>query len=152
MIRFKGQTTVRRSKLMSKIHSTGGKDEVLLRKKLWHLGLRYQINVKTMPGKPDIVFSKYKIAIFIDGEFWHGYNWKEKRLRIKRNRDYWIRKISHNINHDSQINQELHNQGWTVLRFWASKVLKNPDYYVNLVLYYINARQEDPNYAYFFQG
>lgn len=137
---------------MSKIHSIGGKDEVILRKRLWKMGLHYRINVKELPGKPDIVLRKYKIVIFVDGEFWHGYEWKKRRVKIKHNREYWIWKIQYNINHDSKINQTLYKQGWTVLRFWSKKVLKNPDYYANLVLYFVNSISEDPtSKPYFYQ-
>lgn len=82
--------------------------------------------------------------MFIDGEFWHGYNWKVKRTRIKRNRDYWIKKIERNINRDSAQNQELHNMGWTVLRFWYHDVTKNPDYVIQTILYYVRCTEEDP--------
>ena len=144
MSRFTGKTTRERSKLMSRIHSTGGKDELIIRKRLWHEGIRYRINYKKLPGSPDIVITKYKIAIFIDGEFWHGYNWAEKRTRIKRNRQYWIKKIQRNINRDSEQNQELHEMGWTVLRFWSHDVTKNPDYVIQTILYYVRCMEEDP--------
>lgn len=68
---------------MSKIRSKDTKPEILLRKKLWSLGYRYRLNYKKLPGKPDIVLVKYKLAIFIDGEFWHGYKWNEKRRKNK---------------------------------------------------------------------
>lgn len=152
-VKYEFKTTSEKSKQMSKVRSANGKDEVILRKLLWHMGLRYRVNVKNLPGKPDIVLSKYKIAIFIDGEFWHGYEWKKRKSRIKNNREYWIWKIQYNINHDSIVNQALHDQGWTILRFWSKKVLKNPDYYANLVLYYVNAVITDSDArGSFFQG
>ena len=144
MSRFTGKTTRERSKLMSKVHSTGGKAEVEVRKQLYKQGIRYRKNYKKLPGSPDIAITKYKIAVFIDGEFWHGYNWKVKRTRIKRNRDYWIKKIERNINRDSAQNQELHNMGWTVLRFWYHDVTKNPDYVIQTILYYVRCTEEDP--------
>ena len=73
---------------MSRVHSTNGKDEVVLEKLLWHSGVRYRKNYKALPGKPDIAITKQKIAIFIDGEFWHGYNWEYYKHHIKSNRDY----------------------------------------------------------------
>ena len=152
-MKYNFNTTSEKSKQMAKVRSTNGKDEIILRKRLWHMGLRYRTNVKDLPGKPDIVLKKYKIVIFVDGEFWHGYEWKKRRAKIKRNRKYWIWKIQYNINHDSKVNEELHAQGWTILRFWSKKVLKYPDYYANIVLYFSNAFVEDPeSKGSFFQG
>lgn len=145
MTEFEGKTTSLRSKIMSNIHSTGTKPEVLLRKRLYHEGIRYRVNYKKLPGSPDIVITKYKIVVFVDGEFWHGYNWEKKRTRIKRNRNYWIQKIQKNINRDSQQNQELHQMGWTVLRFWSHDVLKRTDYVVQTILYYVRCMKEDPD-------
>ena len=72
-------TTTERSQLMKKIHSTDTKAEIALRKALWANGIRYRKNYAKLPGKPDIAIVKNKIAIFVDGEFWHGYNWEEKK-------------------------------------------------------------------------
>lgn len=85
-------TTPERSKLMRKIKSNNTKPELLLRKSLWTLGVHYRLNVSKLPGKPDIVINKKKIVIFVDGEFWHGYNWEQKKLKIKSNKDYWLKK------------------------------------------------------------
>ncbi|AOF48284.1 MULTISPECIES: very short patch repair endonuclease [Tetragenococcus] len=131
----KMKTTAYRSQMMSKIKSTGGKAEVLLRKKLWHHGIRYRKNYKRLPGKPDIAITKYKIAVFVDGEFWHGYDWRTKKERIKSNREYWISKIEKNIARDKYQNEELRKLGWTVLRFWEShEVLKKTDDCVKKIL------------------
>lgn len=115
-------TTKFRSKLMSKIRSKETKPEQKLRKVLWDLGLRYRKNVKSMPGKPDLVFTKYKLIVFIDGSFWHGYNWEEKKKKIKSNRDFWIPKIERNMQRDRNNNQILKSLGWTVLRFWDHEI------------------------------
>ena len=127
---------------MSRVHSTGWKDEVILRKMLWHKGIRYRTNYKKLPGKPDIAITKYKIAVFIDGEFWHGYEWEKHKPRIKRNREYWIHKIEYNIEHDKEVNEKLRADGWIVLRFWSKKVLKNPEYYTGIILWYIRGEKE----------
>ncbi|EEU91598.1 very short patch repair endonuclease [Enterococcus faecalis] len=121
------ETKEYRSKMMSKIRSTGGKAETLLAKRIWHEGYRYFRNYKKLPGKPDIAITKYKIAIFVDGEFWHGYDWDNQKLkRIHTNRDYWIPKIEKNMAKDKQVNEELRNMGWIVIRFWEKhEVLKN---------------------------
>ncbi|OQO57749.1 very short patch repair endonuclease [Enterococcus hirae] len=123
------ETKEYRSKMMSKIRSTGGKAETLLAKRIWHEGYRYFRNYKKLPGKPDIAITKYKIAIFIDGEFWHGYDWENQKLkRIHTNREYWIPKIEKNMAKDRQVNEELRNMGWIVIRFWEKhEVLKNID-------------------------
>ena len=114
-----------RSRTMSKIKGKNTKSELILRKELWRRGYRYRINVKTITGSPDIAIKKYKLAIFVDGEFWHGYNWETKKDKIKNNRDYWIPKIEKNIKRDKEINQALKNDGWTVIRFWEQEVLNS---------------------------
>lgn len=116
-----------RSKMMSKIKSTGGKAETMLAKELWHSGIRYFRNYKKLPGKPDIAITKYKIAVFVDGEFWHGYDWEnQKKKRMHTNREYWISKIEKNMKRDTIVNKQLEELGWTVLRFWEkSEVLKD---------------------------
>jgi len=118
-------TTFERSKLMRKIKSNNTKSELLLRKSLWSLGVHYRLNVSKLPGKPDIVISKKKVAIFVDGEFWHGYNWEQKKLRIRYNKDYWLKKIERNIQRD-QINAKLlTEQGFTVFRFWEHELKRD---------------------------
>lgn len=112
-------TTEERSKIMSSIGSKDTEPEIKLRKALWHKGYRYRKNYKELPGTPDIAITKYKLAIFVDGEFWHGYNWEEKKKKISKNRDYWIPKIEKNIERDKKFKQELEKMGWVVMRFWA---------------------------------
>jgi len=105
-----------------------GKDtsiEILLRKKLWEKGYRYRKNYKNLRGKPDIVFTKYKIAIFCDSTFWHGYNWEDKKKRLGTNREFWIRKIETNMERDKKVNEDLISDGWIVLRFWETEIKKN---------------------------
>ena len=126
-MKYSFQTTKSKSKQMSKFHSTGGIGEVIIRKILWRNGIRYRINYKKLPGKPDIAITKYKIVVFIDGEFWHGYECEKYKPRIKCNRDYWIKKIEYNMQHDKEVNNKLKSHGRTVLRFWSKNVLKNPD-------------------------
>ena len=107
-----------------------GKDttiEMMLRKKLWEKGYRYRKNYNKLAGKPDIVFPKYKIAIFCDSTFWHGYNWEEKKKRLDTNKEYWIKKIERNMERDKRVNEELTSQGWIVLRFWETDIKKNLD-------------------------
>jgi len=118
-------TTPERSVRMSNIRSKNTGPELKLRKQLWKLGIRYRINVKNLPGKPDIVIVKAKVAVFVDGEFWHGYNWEEKKKRIKSNADYWIPKIEKNIARDIANNNDLISMGYKVLRFWEHEINKS---------------------------
>ncbi|MDB5086874.1 MAG: Very short patch repair protein [Mucilaginibacter sp.] len=108
-----------------------------MRKALWAKGIRYRKNNKTLPGKPDITILKYKIAIFIDGEFWHGYNWPKKKLAIKANRDYWIPKIERNMQRDEANNIKLIKLGFRVFRFWEKQVQKETAYCINEIKQYI---------------
>lgn len=127
-------TTIQRSIQMSKIKSKDTLPEILLRKALWRYGLRYRKNVSHLPGKPDLLILKSKIVIFVDGEFWHGYNWEEKKQRIKSNRDYWIAKIEGNIARDKKNNLLLLENDYTVMRFWQHEIKNNLDECINLIL------------------
>ena len=132
-------TTKKRSKIMSKIRGKNTKPELLFRKALWAKGVRYRVNSKQLPGKPDISIKKYKLAIFIDGEFWHGYNWDEKRNTIKSNRGFWTPKIERNMQRDKEVNQQLHDLGFTVFRFWETEIKTDLDKCINDVLVFITA-------------
>lgn len=110
---------------MSKIKGKNTIPEILLRKKLWNLGYRYRLNVAKLPGKPDIVIERKKLIIFIDGEFWHGYNWQEKKLKIKSNAEYWIKKIEGNMKRDIDNVIKLQSMGYKVIRFWEKQVRKD---------------------------
>lgn len=127
-------TTAERSALMAKIKGKNTTPEMLLRRALWNAGFRYRVDVKQLPGKPDIVFKSKKVVVFIDGEFWHGYNWDEKKTKIKANRDFWIPKIERNMQRDSENNSKLDQLGYMVFRFWANDVKSGLDNCVNKVL------------------
>lgn len=101
------------------------KPELLLRKELWGRGYRFRKNYKELYGKPDIVFLSKKIAIFVDGKMWHGYDWEKQKNDFKSNRDYWIPKIEHNIEHDIKVTKELRDSGWIVMRFWDFEVKRD---------------------------
>lgn len=98
--------------------------EQILRKELWNRGIRYRKNVRRIYGNPDIVFIGLKIAVFCDSEFWHGYNWEERKNDFKSNRDFWIPKIERNMERDIEVNEKLRSEGWTVLRFWGKEIKK----------------------------
>lgn len=118
-------TTESISKRMSNVHLKGGTAEAALCKSLWSNGIRYRKNYKKLPGSPDIAITKYKIAIFVDGEFWHGENWEERKAKLKSNRDYWIEKIEENIERDKRVDRQLKELGWTPLHFWEKEVKQN---------------------------
>ena len=94
-------------------------------KELWKRGLRYRKNVNGIFGKPDIVFIGKKVAVFCDSEFWHGYNWEERKNDFKSHREFWIPKIERNMQRDIEVTEELRKQGWTVLRFWGSEIKRD---------------------------
>ncbi len=120
-------TTPERSKIMGKIRGKNTKPELAFRKALYASGYRYRIDHKKLPGRPDIALCKYKIAIFIDGEYWHGHNWEERKPKVITNRAFWIAKIERNMQRDQEVNIALVNLGYAVFRFWESEVHKELD-------------------------
>lgn len=135
---FKFDTTRERSELMRKIKSQDTQPEILLRKTLYRNGIRYRINSTILPGKPDIVINKYKLIVFVDGEFWHGYKWKEKKPKIKANREYWIKKIEGNMCRDKVNTRKLIDNGYTVLRFWEHEIKKDVDSCIQIILTHLS--------------
>ncbi|MCY0968356.1 very short patch repair endonuclease [Chryseobacterium wangxinyae] len=118
-------TKEQRIKNMKANKSTGTKPELLLAKALFAHGHRYRKNNKSVFGRPDLTFKKIKLAIFVDGEFWHGKNWKERKKDHKTNQEFWTNKIERNIQRDIEVNEELTKQGWTILRFWGKEIEKD---------------------------
>lgn len=118
-------TQEQRRKNMQRNKGTGTKPEIALAKALFARGYRYRKNDKTVFGKPDLTFKKIKLAIFVDGEFWHGKDWKIQKSKLKSNKEYWISKIERNIKRDNEVNKKLVSEGWTTLRFWSKDIEKN---------------------------
>lgn len=112
---------------MQAVKNKDSKIEITLRTALRNKGYYYRKNYEKLEGKPDIVLTKYKIAIFCDSEFWHGYDWETRKNDIKSNKEFWIKKIEGNIKRDETVNKILKEQGWKVVRFWGKEILKNPD-------------------------
>ncbi|RNL52783.1 very short patch repair endonuclease [Pedobacter jejuensis] len=137
-------TTTERSKRMADIKAKNTKAEVLLRKSLWAKGVRFRIHVKTMPGKPDIVINKYRLAIFVDGSFWHGFNWDKKKTTIKTNAQFWIPKIERNMQRDSTNQKKLEEAGYIVMRFWDHEINKQLTKCLNQVLLYLESARNQP--------
>ena len=117
-------TTPERSKIMGKIRGRNTKPEIAFRKALYAHGYRYRIDYRKLMGKPDIVLKKYKTVVFIDGEYWHGHNWEERKPKIKTNREFWVPKIERNMQRDEEVNRALESMGYRVFRFWESRVKK----------------------------
>ena len=127
-----------RSEIMLRVKSKNTKPELILRKTLYSRGIRYRINAKDIIGKPDIYIKKYKLAIFIDSDFWHGRYYKEGKRIPKTNQDYWIPKLERNIKRDKFVSESLREQGWIVLRFWESDIYKNLELVVQNILNIFN--------------
>ena len=135
-------TKEQRSKNMQAVKSKGSKIEVSLGKELWKRGFRYRKNDKSVFGKPDFVFKKYKVAVFCDSEFWHGKDWETKKHEHKSNIDFWHKKIQRNIERDKEVNTELTKQGWKVLRFWGRDIEKKLLLCIDNIEEVINAKKE----------
>ena len=128
-------TKEQRHKSMSHIKSKDTTIELKLRKALWEKGYRYLKNCENLPGKPDIVLTKYRIAIFCDSEFFHGKDWEvlKPKLEQSSNSEYWINKISRNCIRDEEVNKKLLYEGWTVIRFWGNDIKKNTDECIKVI-------------------
>ena len=109
---------------MSRIRAADTRAEVLLRKALWQKGLRYRKNYAALPGKPDIVLTRQKIAIFVDGDFWHARGHQDNPgEQVATNKEFWQKKLARNVERDKEVNDELTEAGWLVLRFWEKDIL-----------------------------
>ena len=118
------ETSPEISKRMSHVKTKKNSAEVMLAKSLWHKGYRYRLNYKELPGSPDIALTKYRIAIFIDGEFWHGKDFEQRKTKLKNNKDYWIEKIQENIDRDLKNDKLLRQMEWYPIHFWSNYVIK----------------------------
>lgn len=128
-------TKEQRHKNMCHIRSKNTKPEIRLRHALWKRGIRYRKNDGRLFGRPDIVIEKYRIAVFVDGDFFHGRN-DAVLQRIQTHKEYWVRKIKNNKARDLEVNEALTEQGWLVLRFWASDIMKNLQQCIDKILRY----------------
>ena len=112
------------SKRMSHVKTKRNSAEIMIAKSLWHRGYRYRLNYKALPGSPDIALAKYRTAIFIDGEFWHGKDFEQRKTKLKNNKDYWIEKIQENIDRDLKNDKLLRQMEWYPIHFWSNDVIK----------------------------
>lgn len=115
------------SATMRQVRSCDTSPEKALRIALWTRGLRYRLYSKRLPGKPDIVFASPRVAVFVDGDFWHGNQWRrrglsslEQQFEGSPNASYWIPKIKRNMERDAEVNRRLEETGWSIIRFWES--------------------------------
>jgi len=131
------------SKRMSQVRLKRGVAEMLLAKALWHRGVRYRLNYRALPGSPDIAITKHRVAIFIDGEFWHGHDWINRKVKLKRNREYWTEKIEENMARDKRNDAVLREAGWTVIHFWEKEVLKDLSDCANTVIATISSTSRE---------
>ena len=114
------------------------KPEILLRKAFWHRGIRYRKNWRKLTGCPDIVLTRQKIAIFVDGDFWHARGYQDRPgSQIDTNQSYWQKKLARNVERDREVNDQLTEQGWLVLRFWESDIKKDLDSVLAEILRYV---------------
>ena len=127
---------------MRRVKNKDSDIELLLRKELWQRGIRYRKNVRKIYGNPDIVFIGLKIAVFCDSEFWHGYNWEERKKDFKSNRDFWIPKIERNIERDKEVNEKLKADGWIVIRFWGKEIKKETKKCADIIENALKERRE----------
>ena len=127
--------TKENSKRLSSVRGKDTKIELKLRQALWAKGYRYRKNYKKLPGTPDICLTKYKIAIFCDGEFFHGKDWDVLRVKVLKgnNGEYWADKIQKNMIRDDEKDKALNALGWTVIHFWGNDILKHTDECIKVI-------------------
>jgi DNA mismatch endonuclease (patch repair protein) len=147
---FKGLRPATRlaSSIKKRNRAENTKPEILLRRELWKTGLRYRKNNRQITGSPDIAFWRRKIALFCDGDFWHGRNWPvlKRKLSNGHNAEYWCTKIQRNIERDKSVNTLLQNEGWLVIRVWEKDIISNTRAVVSLILAIIDHRKYETNY------
>lgn len=135
-------TPEQRRRNMQAIKSKDSKIEFILRRALYHKGYRYRKNSSQVYGHPDILFIKEKIAIFCDSEFWHGYDWENRKNDFKSNQDFWISKIARNMERDREVNQYLEHEGYIVLRFWGNQIKNDLESVIDRIEYAIKSCRE----------
>ena len=136
-------TPAQRRKNMQRVRSKDSQIELKLRRALWHAGFRYRKNVREVFGCPDVVFLRLKIAVFCDSEFWHGFDWENRKHDFKSRRDFWIPKIERNIARDREVNARLQSEGWTVLRFFGRQIQRDVDECVRAVAETVARRKSE---------
>lgn len=134
-------TPAQRRKNMQHVRNKDSQIELKLRRALWHAGFRYRKNVRSVFGCPDVVFLRLKIAVFCDSEFWHGFDWENRKHDFKSRQDFWIPKIERNMARDREVNEHLTADGWKVLRFFGKQIKSNVDECVRVIAETVAARK-----------
>lgn len=139
-LRPKSRRTSRVARASSKKRNT--RCEVLLRQALWARGLRYRLYMDGLVGCPDIVFAQKKIAVFVDGDFWHGRNLESRIRKLRRghNPNYWVNKIRKNVERDRRVTKELKDMGWHVIRVWEGDIRREKRSIVESIVRTIESR------------
>lgn len=135
----RGRDSIVTSRMMSKVKNKDSRAELTVRRCLHARGLRYRIHYNKAYGRPDIVFIRKRVAVFIDGDFWHGNAWRLRGLpslaaQFPNRTEWWVRKLERTKRRDAEVTERLTNEGWTVLRFWESDVLSNAEMVVNRIV------------------
>lgn len=120
------------SRMMAAVRGKDSKAELALRRMLHARGLRYRLHARDVFGRPDLVIRSRKLAVFVDGDMWHGNEHKRRGLSsladlFPTRTEWWVAKIERNIERDQEVNARLTAEGWTVIRLWESEVIQNPD-------------------------
>lgn len=128
-------SSLQASRTKSQNRKTNSQAELLLRRQLWSAGFRYRLFAPELPGRPDIVFRKARVAIFCDGDFWHGRNWPSRRKKLGQgaNSEYWVLKIETNRVRDRRQTRQLRSQGWVVLRYWETDIRRDAKAIASLI-------------------
>jgi DNA mismatch endonuclease, patch repair protein len=136
------------SKIMRAVKSKNSKAELILAKKMWNLGLRYRKHSKNILGKPDFIFIGAKVAVFVDGDFWHGKGWAsrgfsswEEQFEGLNNSRFWLEKISSTMARDKRINKTLRSEGWLVIRCLESEIISNSSKCAHNILIGVQTRK-----------
>lgn len=135
------RTPEQRRRNMQAVKNKDSEIEILLRRALWNRGIKYRKNVKTVFGHPDIAFLGKRVAVFCDSEFWHGYDWKNKKNEFKSHQEFWIPKIERNIQRDKEVTNRLLESGWAVIRFWGKDIKKDPDACADYIVQILEKRR-----------
>lgn len=137
--RLRGRDPTITSRMMARVKNKDSKAELVIRRRLHALGFRYRIHYTKLYGRPDIVFTRKRVAVFIDGDFWHGNAWRLRGLsslaeQFPNRTEWWVNKLERTMARDAEVTDRLRVEGWTVLRFWESDVTRNPDEVVRRIV------------------
>lgn len=131
-------STAARSRIMASIRGRNTAPEKLLRSRIHRLGFRFRKHTPGLPGRPDMVFPREKVAVFLDGDFWHGYRFPSWKARLPR---FWQEKIERNRRRDRKTFSLLRRRGWTVLRVWEHDLTRRPEEIVGWVTHAVLSRR-----------